>query len=93
MLTYEGFSHKVRDLIEHKQLDLDQVKLLKIGRHFRLSDKAKLIVGRSQEENKRLSETTSKGAIFIRAKDFPGPTALLLNGGSAGCLEAAAQNY
>jgi len=55
LLTDPAFARRVRDLIEHDELDLNNVELLKFGRYFRLSCEAKLIVGRDENENGRLS--------------------------------------
>ena len=38
--------------------------LLKIGRHFRLSDTTKLILGRNKEENERLRALGKAGHLF-----------------------------
>jgi len=90
LLTYAGFSDKVRDLIRHHQLTMEQVGLLKLGRHFRLSDKAKLIVGRNKAENELLLSTGTEGAVFLTAKGLPGPIAMLSLDPSGPYLEKAA---
>ncbi|OIO39001.1 MAG: hypothetical protein AUJ75_01965, partial [Candidatus Omnitrophica bacterium CG1_02_49_10] len=61
LLTDPGFSKRLKDLIDHGQADLDNVKLLKVGRHFRLSDKVKVVVGRIKEENERLISMAMPG--------------------------------
>jgi len=54
LLTYKEFASKVRDLFEHeKEISMRDIVLLKIGRHFRFA-RNKMIVGRNEEENKRL---------------------------------------
>ena len=64
LLTDDGFANRMRDLMEHKpDFDLDDVKMLKIGRHFRITPEAKLIVGRDKDENRRLLD-------LARADDF-----------------------
>lgn len=89
LLTYSGFSDKVRDLIRHNQLTLGQVRLLKLGRHFRLTDTIKFIIGRDKEENRRLLEYKDIGAVFLKAKDFPGPIGFMLGGVTKASLELA----
>lgn len=55
LLTYKGFADKVRDLIKHQpDFTLNDARLLKVGRHFRLGPKTKLIVGRDEQDNKGL---------------------------------------
>ena len=54
LLTDPGFTKRVRDIIAHNDLNLVSLRLLKVGRHFRLSDTTKLVIGRDQEENDEL---------------------------------------
>jgi predicted ribosome quality control (RQC) complex YloA/Tae2 family protein len=75
------------DLYEHKEkkdIKWEDVTLLKIGRHFRLSDDVKLIVGRHERENILLEEFAS-GKIKMSAIDFKGPIALV-EGNPNDCL-------
>jgi hypothetical protein len=90
LLTYPGFSEKVRDLIRYNQLTMGQARLLKMGRHFRLDNKTKLIIGKDEEENQRLLLTKGEKIIFLKAKDFPGPIGILLGEGLNGRVELAA---
>ena len=77
LLTDPQFSKKLKDLISHQALNLEDVGLLKIGRHFRLSEKAKLIVGRDEEESREL-ELNARGNdyIFMPNQELAGPTCL-----------------
>lgn len=77
LLTDPLFSKRVKDLIEHKNLNLGNVELLKVGRHFRLSKQAKLVVGRDEEEDERLLGLAIQGDyIFLPPGDIAGATAL-----------------
>jgi len=77
LLTDPAFSRRLRDLIEHKELNISNVELLKLGRHFRLNPSAKLIVGRDEKENERLLNA-AKGSdhLFFPDESLAGPTAL-----------------
>lgn len=77
LLTDPGFAKRIKDLIEHDSLNIDDVKFLKLGRHFRLSDKAKLIVGRDEEENKLLTSLVKENDICFKLKDHQGPLSIL----------------
>ena len=55
--------------------------LLKIGRHFRLSETAKLILGRNEEENGRLEGLSRAGHPFLQPVSFIGPSGLLVGKG------------
>jgi len=76
LLTEPSFAKKVRDLMEHGELSWENVKLLKIGRHFRLNG-CKLIVGRNREENRRLRELAKPEDYLLTVSNIPSPTALL----------------
>ena len=80
----------MRDLIKHGQWDTDGVRLLKIGRHFRLSEAAKLIVGRDEGENKKLLSLAREGDILLDAASVAGPVGLFLGEEKNGQLELAA---
>ncbi|MEJ5226990.1 hypothetical protein [Thermodesulfovibrio sp.] len=77
LLTDPLFCKKVRDLIEHEELTVENAELLKTGRHFRLSQKCKAIVGRDERENEIL--LNSKKGKLIYPFDFKGPVILILN--------------
>lgn len=66
LLTDPSFSKRMRDLIEHDELNLHNVELLKIGRHFRISTSYKLIVGRNEEENRMLLRYAQNGDLIFR---------------------------
>ncbi|MDY6855400.1 MAG: hypothetical protein SWO11_11955 [Thermodesulfobacteriota bacterium] len=78
LLTDPGFANRMRDLMEYNpEFSLNDVHLLKMGRHFRLSPKIKIIVGRNEKENKKLSSFALKGDLIFKALDFPGPTTIV----------------
>jgi len=76
LLTCEAYANKLKDLFKYnKRISLDDVKLLKIGRHFR-ENKNKIIVGRNKEDNEQLLKFKKKSIMF-EAKEHMGPTTLL----------------
>jgi tRNA U34 2-thiouridine synthase MnmA/TrmU len=80
LLTDPAFSKRVRDLYDHNKdtpPDMNDVELLKIGRHFRLSDTTKLIVGRNKMENEILESLKLDDDIIIEVSNHVGPTCLL----------------
>ena len=56
---------------------MNDVELLKIGRHFRLSDNTKLIVGRNKIENEILESLKLDDDIIIEVSNHVGPTCIL----------------
>ncbi|MDI1472355.1 MAG: DUF814 domain-containing protein [Thermodesulfovibrio sp.] len=76
LLTDPSFCKKVNDLIKHNQLTIENIEMLKIGRHFRISEKCKAIVGRDEKENEILLNKY-KGT-FIYPADRKGPVIFLV---------------
>lgn len=76
LLTDPQFAKKIKDLLTYAELNINNVELLKVGRHFRVSKEAKLVVGRDEEENRRLLNLTQKDDYLLRPLDIAGPTAL-----------------
>ncbi len=77
-LTDEAYARKFRDKMAHRgqeRMDWDDVALLKIGRHFRLSPSLKLVVGRNEEENAFL-ERFAEGRVRFESPDVNGPVGL-----------------
>lgn len=75
LLTDPIFAVRLRDLLAHEtDLSENNVQLLNYGRHFRLNDSAKLIVGRDQNDNRMLMQYFDKDKhVAVKATDFPGP--------------------
>ncbi|EPG0796202.1 ATP-binding protein [Campylobacter coli] len=52
LLTLDSFAKKIRDFIEFdKDMQVNDAQLLKYGRHLRLPNGAKMIIGRNELEN------------------------------------------
>jgi len=79
VLIEPTYAARVRDAFEHvgpENVGVEVFRLLKIGRHFRLSDSAKAIVGRNQAENEAL-EQFAEGRRRIDPVDVVGPPTLV----------------
>ena len=76
LLTEPSFAVKVRDLMEHDELTWDNVRLLKVGRHFRIGN-CKLVVGRNAVENAVIRKTLSGKDYLLTVPGIPSPDALL----------------
>jgi tRNA-specific 2-thiouridylase len=77
LLTDPVFSQKVKDLMAFSELNVRNIHLLKVGRHFRLSPRAKIVVGRNKEENQRLLALTGPGDVCLEPLKVMGPVALV----------------
>jgi tRNA-specific 2-thiouridylase len=78
LLTDPIFSRRLRDLLgSGTECEVREIELLKLGRHFRLSPRAKLVVGRNKEENETIHSSFREAGLILRVESIPGPTALL----------------
>ncbi len=78
-LTDKSYSVKLVDLWKHRgnrEYELDDIMLLKVGRHIRPNDKYKIIVSREEGENKFL-EGYKKQFTHLYISSHPGPLALI----------------
>ena len=80
LLTDRTFAVKVRDLVEKDpSFGMDDVHLLKVGRHFRVGA-VKAVVAKSEPENRRL-EALCRGKRTVYISDsHPGPSVTLEGG-------------
>ena len=77
LLTEIQFSNKLRDFVTNETLEIADINTLKAGRHLRLPNGAKLIIGRNQEDNENLKKTNSLKYSRGRILDANGPFCLL----------------
>jgi hypothetical protein len=94
LLTDATFSVKLRDLFAHGDEDsttLDDVALLRIGRHFRLRPDLKIVLGRNQEENGRLAQAAGSVRWLVEPVAFNGPVALVCGPRDDRSLDAASR--
>jgi tRNA U34 2-thiouridine synthase MnmA/TrmU len=79
LLTDPAFSVRIRDLMNHADglPSLNDVDLLKVGRHFRIDDKTKLVVGRNHDENELIRALATDQDAVLEARDSVGPTCIL----------------
>ena len=77
LLTDPGFAARMRDLIKYTPgFTQNDVQLLKVGRLFRLSPEAKLVVGRNEKENESLSALKREDDYELSPSIAKGPTAI-----------------
>ncbi|MBF0144975.1 MAG: tRNA (5-methylaminomethyl-2-thiouridylate)-methyltransferase [Magnetococcales bacterium] len=78
-LTDENYARKLRDLWafrQQREYSMEDILLLKAGRHIRPAPHFKLIVGRDQTENRFLSGFR-KGRVVIQTRNIAGPLTLM----------------
>jgi len=92
LLTDPSFVGKVRDVFDHSdELNLRDFRLLKLGRHFRIGERTKVIIGRNEVENELLERSVQIGEATVRWSGGPSPLAAVLGESSDPMLERAGQ--
>lgn len=89
LLTEIQFSNKLRDFVDHDTLYIEDIDTLKAGRHLRLVDGAKLVVGRNKEDNEKIKNTNSTKYYKARVLDASGPICLFQKDASKEDLQMA----
>ena len=74
LLTDPIFTRRLRDLFgHHPDYRIRDIELLKVGRHFRLDENTKAIVGRNAMDNQTIERLAEAGDALIRVAQAPGP--------------------
>ena len=91
LLTDPGFALRIKELLRHQERpSRSDLELLKWGRHFRLPDGAKAVVGRTQRDNEGICGWRSAGDHCLNVEDYPSPLVLVRGGASEADLQTAA---
>lgn len=92
-LTDEGYSNKLGDLWtarSKRDYELDDIVLLKVGRHIRPNPRFKMMIARDEGES-RFLEGYRKAYVSLRAADRRGPLALIDGEANATDIKLAAR--
>lgn len=78
LLTEKRYALKLKDLFDHnEQVTGRDVQLLKKGRHFRLNERSKVIVGRNEADNNYLKAIRSGDELLFDCPGYGSPLTLL----------------
>lgn len=77
LLTDDTFGKKMWDFVKYDTFEVKDIPVMKYGRHFRLADGAKLVIGRDKDENYYLQEIDNDKFSHLAAVGLPGPHVLL----------------
>ncbi|MDR4504274.1 MAG: hypothetical protein MRK01_05690 [Candidatus Scalindua sp.] len=91
LLTDPEFANRMKDSLDHENPNINDVNLLKVGRHFRIDDKTKVVVSRNEDENITIQNLARENDYLLHLKDFPGPLALVRGEVNEEKLKIAAQ--
>lgn len=92
LLTDKVFSIRLKDLMAvQAQIHNRELHFLKHGRHFRLDPATKVIVGRSEKDNRQLNRYVEKNTdVLIKPATMPGPDVILIGNITRQNIETAA---
>jgi len=92
LLTDPIYSYRLRDLLIHNiDPSIRDINLLRIGRHFRLSDSCKAIVGRDEGENNAIELMAGDGDYLLQVIDFGSPVVIITSEARPSEIEKAAR--
>ncbi|MCJ7593606.1 MAG: tRNA 4-thiouridine(8) synthase ThiI [Desulfobacterales bacterium] len=79
LLTDPIFSRRLKDLLSSRpHPEVREIQLLKVGRHFRIGPRTKLVVGRNKAENETILSLAKDADGIVNVGSVPGPTVLVL---------------
>jgi tRNA-uridine 2-sulfurtransferase len=91
LLTDKSFAKKMRDIMERGDITSSDIPLLKVGRHLRLTNDFKLVVGRDENENGAIERLARPGDIQIQPEVVAGPVAVGQGSADEETLQIAAR--
>ena len=80
VLTEPEFGHRIREVFDYKgrkNTTIEDLKLLKYGRHFRLPGGSKAVIGRNEEENQELKKFSREDFWHLELEEVLGPSTLI----------------
>lgn len=78
LLTDPHFTKRLKDSLKYGEEQLNDMQLLRVGRHYRLKSGAKIIIGRNKIENQIIEDyAPDNGLLMKMAKEIKSPTTLL----------------
>jgi tRNA U34 2-thiouridine synthase MnmA/TrmU len=78
LLTDPMYSKRLKELLEHNTLPaMEEISLLRLGRHFRVSNTTKIIVGRNEKENQQITQLARDTDYLVRVTHYGSPVTLV----------------
>ena len=79
LLTEESYIPKVQDVLDHQSApSVRDFELLRTGRHFRLTEHCKAVVGRDNGDNDKILAAIGSGETTLRWLDGASPLVLMV---------------
>jgi tRNA U34 2-thiouridine synthase MnmA/TrmU len=78
LLTDPLYSYRLKELLEHDPSpSLKDINLLRIGRHFRISDEYKIAVGRDESENNTIQSLADADDYLLHVDGYGSPLTII----------------
>lgn len=77
LLTEPGYCRKLMELKDEEGWNIDDLELLRVGRHFRIHPGARVVSGRDDRENRALMKLVVDGDYLFQAARCPGSLIIL----------------
>jgi predicted subunit of tRNA(5-methylaminomethyl-2-thiouridylate) methyltransferase len=79
LLTDKNYCRRLKDLFDHGGATREKdLMLLKYGRHFRLGPRLKIIVGRTEADNRQILNFFEPSSdVLLHVRDYPSPVVLV----------------
>lgn len=89
-LTDPRFARRIKESFEHNEDSINDIVLLKYGRHFRFLSGAKVVVGRNEKENSIIGGLAKENDLLFEVMEYGSPTTLLRNSEQEDDIKTAA---
>ncbi|MBA4348724.1 MAG: hypothetical protein C0415_01865 [Thermodesulfovibrio sp.] len=91
LLTDPIYSSRLKELLSQNQSPyLKDIKLLRLGRHFRISQDCKIIVGRDEKENDAIQSLADDKDYLLTVEEYGSPITMMQGSASDDVLQLAA---
>lgn len=91
LLTDPVYAYRLQDLLSHTpDPAIRDINLLRTGRHFRVTDTCKIIIGRNDSENRFMESLVEPESITLRVENAGSPLTLISGTGTDDILRLAA---
>lgn len=91
LLTEPNYAYRLRELLAYENNpSYDDLVLLRLGRHFRLSPQCKVIVGRNKTENEMLLKLATTTDTYLRVEGYGSPITLIKGEATSDMITLAA---
>jgi len=89
-LTEPNYANRLRELLSHDKNPLEKdILLLKVGRHFRVTDGAKIISARDAKEAEIMKSLINENDLVFQAKDYNGSMVVIVGKATENDIEFA----